>query len=82
MNNRQSNQNQKRVIGSIALTNSGGLAVLAIDEGSDRVQTQFFNGEQFVGKPGWNKIEYSRDGRPYFRKNGTRYYLQDIMRAY
>ncbi len=38
-----------------------------------------FNGEQQT-HPTWHRINYNRNGEPYFTKYGRRYYLEDMQR--
>ena len=71
----------KRVIGYAGVSNNCGLAILEIDEWNSRIKTQFMSWDKFLGKPGWCKVDYDKDGRAYFKKSGVRYYLDEIMRV-
>lgn len=66
-------------IGTMCLCNWGGLEVLDILHGINDYVIACFNygnGRRNFGK---HKIEYTRGDKPYFRKLGSRYYLDDIM---
>ena len=39
-----------------------------------------FNGEQQT-RPTWHRVNYNRNGEPYFTKYGRRYYLKDMQRC-
>ncbi len=69
----------KPPVGVFGICNYGGLEVLDV-EGGDHVIACFNygDGRKNVGR---HKVEYTVDGRPYFRKLGTRYYLDQILRA-
>lgn len=53
-------------VGVYPMSNFGGLAILAIDDGYQNIRR--------------HKIHYSALGRPYIRKNGTRFYFDQIVR--
>lgn len=74
-------QVKRKPIGVVGITNTYGLAVFEIDHSTDRLLTQYHNGDGYVGKASWNKIEYDRSGRAFFKKKGIKYYLDDVMRV-
>lgn len=63
-------------IAALSLNNFGGIVLLHID-GQNVVSGYDFG--QGITDIRINKIEYTYKGLPYFRKNGTRYLLQDFM---
>lgn len=71
----------KKPIGTLCLSNFGGLLVLDIECGiEDKIITcfDFGSGRKNFGK---NKIYYNSNGDAYFVKFGKRYYLNEIMRT-
>lgn len=65
-------------IGTYPLCNFGGLAILAIE--NDRAIAAFNFGEGYKQIRRHN-IYYTYTGRAYIRKNGRRYYFDQIMRT-
>lgn len=67
-------------IGIYTMSNWGGLVILEIDAAAE-IAIAAFNwgtGHQKIRR---HKIQYSALGRPYIRKNGTRFYFDQIMRC-
>lgn len=67
-------------VGVHTLSNWGGLVILDIDE-ADEIAVAAFNwgtGHQKIRR---HKINYTYTGRPYIRKNGTRFYFDQIMKT-
>ena len=67
-------------IGGLCLCNWGGIEILDIIYGiNDYVVAcfDFGNGRRKIRK---HKIEYTSNGRDFFRKEGRRYYFDEIMR--
>ncbi len=63
-------------IGYYCICNFGGIAVKYIEYGiDDYIIVEWFNNSIHR-----RKIEYTRNGRAYFRIGNTRYYLGDFMR--
>lgn len=68
-------------VGYHAMSNYGGLEILDIINGWDDIAVACFNfgtGRQQIRR---HKICYTMSGRPYIRKQGTRYYFDEIMRV-
>lgn len=71
----------KPVIGVYCLSNYGGLVILDIEYGIDDYVIAAFDygrGKQSINR---HKIQFTKHGRPYFKKYGSRYYFDDIMRV-
>ena len=66
-------------IGTYAMSNWGGLEILDIQYGIDDYVIASFNfgTRQQIRR---HKICYTPTGRPYIRKQGTRFYLDEIMK--
>lgn len=67
-------------IGLHTLCNFGGLAILAIDDYYDIAVAAFHFGDGYQ-QIRQHKIQYSPSGRPFIRKQGTRYYFDEIIRT-
>lgn len=70
-----------KAVGVYPLCNWGGLEILAVEYGIDDYVVACFNfgtGRQKIRR---HKICYSTSGRDYIRKEGVRYYLDNIMRV-
>lgn len=70
-------------IGYHSMSNWGGLELLDIDalKGENGAVVACFNwgtGRQHIR---WHKIQVTASGRPYIRKNGQRFYFDQIIRA-
>lgn len=71
-------------VGYYGMSNFGGLEILAIDgiekNGEDAVVACFNwgTGRQHIAR---HVIRYTNNGRPYIKKNGWRFYFDQIMRA-
>lgn len=68
-------------IGTLGLCNWGGLEILDIEYGIDDYAIACFNwgtGRQQIRR---HKITYTPAGRSYIRKQGTRYYSDQILRV-
>jgi len=66
-------------IGTLCLGNWGGLEILDIEYGIDDYAIACFNwgtGRQQIRR---HKIMYTPSGRSYIRKQGTRYYFDQMM---
>ena len=71
----------KKALGVFTLSNFGGIEILDILHGIDDYAVACFNfgtGRQQIRK---HKIYYTAMYRPYIRKQGTRYNLDEILRA-
>ena len=66
-------------VGVYTLSNFGGLVILAIDDTSETAIAAFNWGTGHQ-KTRRHKIHTSDSGRAYIRKNGTRFYFDQIMR--
>ena len=69
----------KKPVGTIHLCNWGGLEVLSINNEEVVACFNFGNGREMFNT---HKIIYTSSGRAYFRKQGKRYYLDQITKAY
>ena len=70
-----------KAVGTLPLSNWGGLEILDILYGIDDYAVACFNfgtGRQQIRK---HKIQYTQAGRSYIRKQGVRYYFDEIMRV-
>lgn len=70
-----------KAVGVLPLCNFGGLEILDILYGIDDYAVACFdfgNGRQQIRK---HKIQYTPAGRSYIRKQGVRYYFDEIMRV-
>ena len=65
-------------IGIYTLCNSGGLALLSLDEDIAIAAYNFGDGYQQIRR---HTIYYTFTGRAYIRKNNRRYYFDQIMRT-
>ena len=74
------NEKIKKPVGVVTITNVIALVVLDIDQSRDRVLTQYVCGNEYKGKPGWNKIYNDNNGNAYFRKGAQKYYLSDVQK--
>ena len=66
-------------VGVLGLSNFGGLEVLAVEGDYAVACFNYGEGRKSIGR---HKIEYTRTGRPFFRKLGTRYYFEDMEAVY
>ena len=64
-------------VGVYPLCNFGGLAILAIEGEKAIAAYNFGNGYKQIRR---HNIFYTYTGRAYIRKNGTRYYFDQIMK--
>lgn len=66
-------------VGVYVLSNFGGLAVLHISDDGERAVCawDFGTGYQKIRR---HKVHHTYTGRAYIRKNGTRFYFDQIMR--
>lgn len=72
---------ETKAIGVMPMSNFGGIEILDIIHGIDDYAVACFNfgtGRQQIKK---HKIYYTAEYRPYIRKQGTRYYLDQMMRV-
>lgn len=71
-----------RPIGVLCLSNWGGLEILDLVDKNGELAVvacfDFGNGRQQTRR---HVIRYTLTGRAYIRKNGRRYYFEDIMRV-
>lgn len=67
-------------IGIYTMSNWGGLVILEIDDAAEMAVAAFAWGDGYR-KIRRHKIHYSALGRPYIRKNGTRFYFDQIVRC-
>ena len=65
-------------IGIYTLCNFGGLAILDIDDDKATAAYNFGDGYKQIRR---HTIYYTYTGRAYIRKNGTRYYFDQIIRT-
>ena len=65
-------------VGLYTLCNFGGLVVLDIDDEKATAAFDFGDGYQQIRR---HTIFYTYTGRAYIRKNGRRYYFDQIMRT-
>ena len=65
-------------IGLYTLCNWGGLAILSMDD--EKAVAAFDHGDGYT-QIRRHTIYYTYTGRAYIRKNGRRYYFDQIMRA-
>lgn len=67
-------------VGVYPMSNYGGLAVLDIQEADEIAVAAFHwgDGYQQIRR---HRIQYSSSGRAYIRKQGTRFYFDQILRA-
>lgn len=65
-------------IGTYPLCNFGGLAILAVEGEQAVAAFNFGEGYKQIRR---HNIYYTYTGRAYIRKNGRRYYFDQIMRA-
>jgi hypothetical protein len=63
-------------IGTYCISNWGGIAVKGIEYGID----DYIIVEWFDVSIHRRRIDYTRNGRPYFRLGNARYYLDEFMR--
>jgi hypothetical protein len=67
-------------VGVYTICNFGGLAILEIDESSESAVCAWSYGDGYQNIRR-HKIHYTYTGRAYVRKNGRRYYFDQIMRT-
>ena len=67
-------------VGVYPMTNCGGLAVLDILEAEGTAVAAFHWGDGYQ-QTRRHRIQYSSSGRAYIRKQGCRYYFDEIMRT-
>ena len=70
-----------KALGSFPMSNFGGLEVLDVLNGWDDYLVACFNfgtGRQQIRR---HKVCYTENGRAYIRKQGWRFYLDQIMRV-
>lgn len=65
-----------KAVGYITLNNFGGLEILAVNDDEVVACFNFGTGRQQIRR---HKIQYSTSGRCYIRKQGTRYYFDQMM---
>ena len=72
----------KKPVGTLSLTQSTGIAVIAVENGDkDYVVTAFVNEKGEYEQLGKSKIDYSVAGVPSFKKRGRTYKLSDFMKV-
>lgn len=72
---------ETKAIGVIPMNNFGGIEILDIIHGIEDYAVACFNfgtGRQQIRK---HKIYYTAEYRPHIRKQGTQYYLDQMMRV-
>ena len=67
-------------VGVYPMNNFGGLAILDIDDSGDRCTAAWSYGDGYTGTRR-HAIHYTYTGRAYIRKNGRRFYFDQIMRT-
>ena len=70
-----------KAVGYYGMSNYGGLEILDIEYGIDDYVVACFNwgtGRQKIAR---YKIQYSTSGRTFIRKQGYRFYMDQIMRT-
>ena len=71
--------NNTRPVGVLGITNCFGIAVFDID--GDECISAFHTGEGYYNARR-HMIHYSTSGRPFIRKGGTRWYLDQFTRVF
>lgn len=72
--------NNNRPAAVQAITNIFGIAVWLEDGNGEECVAAWNNGDSYSGAHR-HVINYSGAGRPYIKKGGSRYYLDDFIRA-
>lgn len=70
---------ETKAVGYYCMGNFGGLEILAVEFGFEDYAVACFNfgtGRQKIRR---HKIQRTQAGRPFIRKNGTRFYFDEIM---
>lgn len=70
-----------KAVGCYCMSNFGGLEILDIENGFEDYAVACFNfgtGRQKIRR---HKIQRTLTGRPFIRKNGIRFYFDEIMRV-
>lgn len=65
-------------LGVYPMCNFGGLAILALEHDTAIAAFNFGEGYSQIRR---HKIQYTYTGRPYIRKNGQRFYFDQIIRT-
>ena len=68
----------KKPIAVKALCNTGSIAILALDEEEEKITSCFYNMDKEESRY-TTKIFYNREGSPYFKRYGVKYYLSDFL---
>lgn len=67
-------------VGVYGMNNFGGLAILELDSTGESCIAAWNYGDGYTGTRR-HRIYYTYTGRAYIRKNGTRFYFDQIMRT-
>ena len=70
----------KEPIAIKTLCNTGSIAILAIDEVEGKITSCFYNMDKEESRR-TVKIFYDREGEPYFKRYGAKYYLNEFLRV-
>lgn len=70
----------KEPIAVKTLCNTGGIAILAIDETEDKITSCFYNMDKKESQC-TTKIFYDTEGAPYFKRYGVKYCLDEFLRV-
>lgn len=70
----------KEPIAIKTLCNTGSIAILAIDETEDKITSCFYNMDKEESRY-TTKLFYDREGIPYFKRYGVKYYLGEFLRV-
>lgn len=70
----------KEPIAIKTLCNIGSIAILEIDETEDKITSCFYNMNKEESRY-TTKLFYDREGSPYFKRYGVKYYLSDFLRV-
>lgn len=64
-----------------SITNVFGIGILSVEHDIDDYCVSEFFGLDENSKPTKNKICYEKSGRSYFKKSGTKYYLDEFIKT-
>jgi hypothetical protein len=68
------------MIGYLCLNNYGGIVIVDIEYGRNDYVLATYNWNEKKDKITKHKIDYTINGRQYFRKNGARYYIDEFTK--